>query len=609
MRFIPSDSQRRAICHKDGPLLVLAGPGSGKTAVIIQRLRHLIQIYHIPPEQILAITFTKAAADQLRHRFSLLTDRQYPQVTIRTFHSLFYLILKHTYGESVPRIADGRARMELARKVLAGDDQIPSQITVSSFLSTVSRIKTDLFKGESSCMTDAAIKSWMPVLFGRYEALLAENRLMDMDDILVNTRRLLRTCPHILSFWQRQFPYILVDEFQDISGLQFDSLYLLSGSAQNLFAVGDDDQSIYRFRGARPDLMLDFFRYFPKGDKMLLETNYRCPKKITRAAGRLIACNQKRYEKKIVSFQKEEGCLTVKEFASPRREAEYVVSEMTLHLERGGCLSDCALLFRNRRQAFLPAQLLLQHNIPFVMKEGLTGLSDHWIIGDLLAYVRIARNQESLREIMRIMNRPNRYLSREKICQLGDGCSLQAVKEAFYHDRKIVCAVDKWQRQNRILEVLPPYEALQYIRKEMGYESFLLEYGKMQRTDPAEYLEILEEFSLTVTGLSGWEEYDRLQCRGKSGSTQKNQDALCLSTIHGAKGLEFDKVYILDVNQGITPYQKDGVTEDPEEERRLFYVAMTRAKKELQLLYVKNKTLQPSQYLSEALENKRSVSR
>lgn len=439
---------------------------------------------------------------------------------------------------------------------------------------------------------------------------MAKKKLMDMDDILLKTKELLRTDRHVCEIWQRQFPYIMIDEFQDISPLQFDCMRLLSGSSMNLFAVGDDDQAIYRFRGARPELMLGFDSYFPGAGRILLETNYRCPKTVTDAAGRVIANNRQRFEKQIVAANRGGEKIVQKAFSSVQEEARYVAKWAERYIKCGAAPDQLAVLFRNHRQAASLMGQLTLHKIPYVMKEQMGDIFEHWLVRDLVSYIHIAEGRFTYGEFLSVMNRPNRFLSRERVAAAAKNgktrFSLDTLSRRLAHWPGDSGAIALWQEQNRLLKELPPYGAVQYIRRVMDYDGFVAEYAQRTGTELQEYTDILDDFASAVGSFSDWEQYrqflaDRKRLEKKK-TAKDAPDAIRLSTMHGAKGLEFDDVLILDVNEGITPYGRMGVIEDLEEERRLFYVAMTRAKKRLQLLFVKNEEqkLQPSRFLGEA---------
>ena len=609
MVFEYSDSQKRAIRHRDGPLLVLAGPGSGKTAVMAERVRCLITHYHISPRQILAISFTKASAMSLRERISRLTNGRYPQITVCTFHSLFYQILQYTYGSRLPRIAGGRQLQNIAEKILRTETTAPvSYGAVQDFLNMVSRIKAGSYDERRE---EQLYGNPLPeVLFSQYAMELLRQNLMDMDDILLKAKTLLGSQRETLAFWQSRFPYILVDEFQDISPLQFEGIRLLAGEKQNLFAVGDDDQAIYRFRGARPELMLAFSKYFPQAGQVLLETNYRCPRQIVKIAGSLIRHNQIRYEKKIRSGSEAEGELSVRGFPSAREEAVYVAEAAMAYIRAGNPPEEFAVLFRNHRQSGILTEQLILNKVPFVMKEKAREICDHWIVEDLLAYVGVAREdggEKAKAQLIRIANKPGRFLSRGVLEQLPEKADLKCLEKAVSAYPQCLWRIQEWMGQNALLRVLPPYGAVRYIRTVMGYDRYLEEYAQKNRLELSALTEIETEFEELVRSMDSWECFCDFQKEKKrQESRQENtKPGIRLSTIHGAKGLEFDTVCIIGVNEGITPYAKAGVVEDLEEERRLFYVAVTRAKKKLQLSFIKNteKKLQPSGFLIEALQD------
>ena len=412
----------------------------------------------------------------------------------------------------------------------------------------------------------------------------------------------------ILQAWQNKFRYILVDEFQDINQLQYDIVRLLAKPENNLFIVGDDDQSIYHFRGARPEIMLNFTKDYPEAETVVLNVNYRCTKRILGSAMNVIGENKTRFKKELSTPNPEGEPVSILEFPNPREEYMEITGELRRRLDAGDDLKDTAILLRTNQEAEGLVGALMERQVPFSMKETLPNLFHHWICRNMMAYMRLAAGQNCRKNFLEIMNRPNRYLSREALA-ISNELSFEQLKE-FYKNKDWMCdRITTLETHLRILKGLPPYAAINFIRKGMGYEEYLHEYARYRKIKPEELSEILDRLLESAKGINSLEEWEtyiedytkRLNEQAKK--QEKETEGVLISTMHGVKGLEFDRVYILNVNEGSIPYKKAVLEPALEEERRLFYVGMTRAKKKLTLCYVKRqyeKDREPSRFLKEA---------
>ena len=579
-----NDSQVKAIGHFNGPCLTLAGPGSGKTAVITERTKNLITKYHVNPSNILVITFTKAAALEMKTRFlSLMGNGSYP-VTFGTFHAVYFSILKHAYNYNANNIVREEQKYALMRELvqkhrLEYEDETEF---VSSILGEISMVKNTGVSIEHYYSTNCAENIFRRI-YGEYHEYLHQHKLIDFDDMLVYTYELFRERKDILSAWQRKFQYILIDEFQDINKIQFDIVKMLAAPENNLFVVGDDDQSIYRFRGARPELMLHFKDDYPEAEQILLDTNYRSQKEIVEASLRLIGCNKERFQKKIQANQEAGEPVEYAVFKSQREEIAKIIWDIQAHMDRGGRYEDFAILFRTNTQPQMLMEKLLEYNIPFRMKDNVPNLYEHWIAQDVISYIRIAMGERSRREFLRIMNRPNRYFSRDALDDAQ--VSFEGLRW-FYEEKDWMCdRIDKLEEDLNTLKRMTPYGAINYIRYGIGYEEYLKEYAQYRKIKTEELFEVMEELALSAKGFksfSDWfvhiEEYtQQLKEQAKKQASEKK--GITISTLHSIKGLEFDAVFLMDVNEGSLPYHKAVTESSIEEERRLFYVGITRARK------------------------------
>lgn len=602
-------SQIQAINHFKGPALVLAGPGSGKTTVITQRTKKLIEEYGVNPSNILVVTFTKAAAGEMKERFAKLMGKNLP-VSFGTFHAIFFKILKYAYKLEASNIVREEQVFMWLREILQEcrletEDEKELLAAVQSEISLVKgeRISLDYYYPKV-CSKEVFASFYMG-----YESRLRKNRLIDFDDMLVMTWELFTKRADILSAWQRKYEYILIDEFQDINRTQYDIVRLLAGEKKNLFVVGDDDQSIYRFRGAKPDIMLGFEKQYPQAVKIILEENYRSTQAIVEAAGKVINGNKKRFLKKIHTPNEAGEQVEVRVFPNSGMQNKELAKKIREYQERGTEYSEIAVLFRTNSDARLLVEYLMEYNIPFRLKETLPDIYDHWISKDIMTYMRIAMGSRARADFLKIINRPKRYISRE--CLDTPEFSFDRLISFYEEKRWMVERIERLEEDISFLQDMPPFAAISYVRKAVGYEDFLKEYAQNKRINVEELLLVLDELQESAEGFQTpeeWfghiEEYRReLKEQQERQKQEENPDAVVLSTLHGSKGLEYRVVFLTDVNEGVIPYKKAVLDEDMEEERRMFYVGMTRAKERLHIYYVKeryHKQTEPSRFLVEA---------
>ena len=602
-----NSSQKRAIAHLSGPMMVLAGPGSGKTSVIVERTAYMTGEGKIPSSSVLVVTFSRAAAVEMKERFLKFTGQSSTQVTFGTFHGVFYGILKQAYNLTSANILSEEEKNGILRELalnfggeLASEGDFTEEIAKEISMVKGNRISLEHYY--SSCCPDEVFRQ----IYGAYGNMLRERRKLDFDDMLLSCYELFDKRKDILRAWQQKFRYILVDEFQDINQLQYDIVRLLAEPENNLFIVGDDDQSIYHFRGARPEIMLNFTKDYPGAEKVVLDVNYRCSKRILDSAMKVIGRNKTRFQKELSTPNQEGEPVRLCEYANPREEYLSVTAELRKRLEQGENLENTAVLLRTNQEAEGLIAALMERQIPFTMKEKLPNLFQHWICRNLLAYMRFAQGERSRKLFLEIMNRPNRYISRDAVVS-GREISFEQLRD-FYKDKDWMCdRLTTMETHLRILKGLPPYAAINFIRKGMGYEEYLQEYALYRKIKPEELGEIMDRLSESAKGmntLKEWEEYIKDYTRKlEEQAGKQKKEGVQILTLHGAKGLEFDRVYILNVNEGSIPYRKAVLAPAVEEERRLFYVGMTRARKFLTLCYVKKqyeKEREPSRFLKEA---------
>lgn len=601
-------SQQRAIAHLSGPMMVLAGPGSGKTSVIVERTAYMTTEGGISPSNILVVTFSRAAAKEMKERFLNFTGQEYTPITFGTFHGVFYGILKQAYGFTAANILSEEEKSAILRELalnhggeLAEEGDFSEEVAKEISVVKGNRISLEYYY--SSCCPDEVFRQ----IYREYVKTCQARRKLDFDDMILYCYDLFDKRKDILAAWQNKFQYILVDEFQDINQLQYDIVKLLAKPQDNLFIVGDDDQSIYHFRGARPEIMLNFTKDYPEAETVTLDVNYRCSKRILYSAMQVIGTNKKRFQKHLQTPNPEGDPVKIREFENSREEYLEVVSELRARLEQGDKLEDTAILLRTNQEAEGLVGALMERQVPFNMKEKLPNLFHHWICRNILAYLRFAAGDESRKNFVEFMNRPNRYIARDAV-SLSPMISFDQLKD-FYKDKDWMCdRLTTLETHLRILRGLTPFAAINFIRKGMGYEEYLREYAEYRKIKPEELSEILDRLTDSTKGmdsLGDWEAYIEDYTRKLEEQAKKQEqerEGVLISTLHGVKGLEYDKVYILNVNEGSMPYKKAVLEPAIEEERRLFYVGMTRARKELDLCYVRQqheKKREPSRFLEE----------
>ena len=599
-----SQAQLEAIHHNKGPGLVVAGPGSGKTMVITQRVSYLVEEEKVLPQKIVVVTFTKAAATEMRERFYRVSDNAYKGVVFSTFHGIFYHILRHTYSMEDVGVASEQQKKKILREILEQLQQ-ESQLLeerVASILEEISKVKNNRVAIENFYSLEMGAEIFRQI-YHLYQDRLKKNRLIDFDDMLLLTYQLLRKYPKIAKAWQDRIDYLLVDEFQDINPIQYDILRILVEEKKNIFIVGDDDQSIYGFRGAAPEIMLRFEKDFPGTKIYYLSENYRCSGAITKGASRLIGHNQNRFSKDIYTQNPKGDLIYIHKFKDNVSECKWIVEDILAKKEE---VEEVAILYRTHVDAHIIAGMLMEYNISFSMKDRIPNIYEHWIAKDILAYIHLAMGEKRSKDMLRIMNRPLRYIKREAVG-----------REKFSFEEMLDYYEDVGWMQSRIEELMEDidflsgvevYRGIAYIRKGIGYDKYLEEYSKEKNIDLEELMNILRtihEQSRDCKTYEAWIDYIQTYQGELEKSYTKEEEWLSLSTLHGAKGLEYDEVYILDVNEESIPYKKADSRADIEEERRLLYVGMTRAKKRLHLSYVENHynhPLAPSRFLQEIIQ-------
>lgn len=601
-------SQQQAIRHKDGPMLVLAGPGSGKTAVITQRTKQLIEYENIDPSNILVITFTRAAAQEMKQRFLAATGEERTKVTFGTFHAIFFMVLKLEYHFDSGNIISEEQRYQFMREILSYHhlEYRDEGEFIGDVLTEISRVKNEQIPLEhfysSSCGEEVFRK-----IYREYDERLKRNRLIDFDDMLTYTYELFSQRKDILSAWQKKYRYILIDEFQDINLIQWKIMCMLAAPENNLFVVGDDDQSIYRFRGSKPEIMLGFQKIYPQAKIVNLEVNYRCEPPIVEAAMRLIAHNEERFPKKIRAGKSGKQKVRFQYFEDCYKENAFLAEDIRQTVQNGVPLSEIAVLFRTNMQPRALMEYMVSANLAFQTKDRIPDIYEHWIARDFFTYIRIAQGSDSRADFLSIMNRPKRYIGRDSLPD--ETVCFDEWMKLYEEQPWIAERIEKLWYDLKHLSRLSPYAAINYIRRGIGYDDYLAEYAEYRNANKEDFYEVADEILASAKGYRTFEEWFahieeyRQELKRLAQEKRRNQNAVTFATLHSAKGLEFTKVYLIDVNEGVMPYKKAVLKQDVEEERRLFYVGMTRAKESLTICSVKKmrgKEVELSRFIKEA---------
>lgn len=660
-----NEAQRLAVTHGEGPLLLLAGPGSGKTFTITQRILYLLE-KGIVPERILVITFTKDAAVSMQQRFRKLSPANLP-VNFGTFHSVFYHMLKESGSVRTEHPLNQSQKKKLLLPILkeySGEAfKELLQEDTSAILNAMSFYKNTLSMEEAAEKVPKEWREAFPAILERYEAARGRMGAVDFDDMVCECRRMLSEQPRKRQYWQNRFDHILMDEFQDINPVQYETVKLLAKPPCNLFAVGDDDQAIYGFRGAQPECLKRFGEEF-NARQLLLNINYRSCGEIITASGLVIGENKNRFPKDLQpapcskfpepvpeaehsrDSESEKNSEHNKNFGSeknpehnrnsgpekapehnrnsePEKNSEYnknfeyekipacklrdrdtapVVLQsfadresqygyLIQRLKESPYSDSYAVLFRTNAMMQGVASRLRRAGIPYLMKEKVQSIYEHFIVRDILSYLLLAQGRWSRERFLHICNRPSRYISREA---LANSESVRQVKACYAGMSKQFAALDLLERQLKFIGRASLKAAVTYICKVVGYEKYLKEQAQGHPDKWLEWQEMLEwvrvdagRFELAEEWLAAQEDYNESLRNGKKqADDSQNRGVVRLMTVHGSKGLEFDHVLIPDCNEKVFPHGKMPDRDTCEEERRIFYVAMTRAAKSLELLYL-----------------------
>lgn len=593
-----TENQRKAIEHTDGPAAVLAGPGSGKTFVITKRIHRLITSQGVEPAQILVITFTKAAALEMQERFFRLMENERPPVHFGTFHAVFYYILRQSAQYRGYTIITETQRRKLIRDIIHAHKRFLGlqEEDIEELLAEIGRRKAG--GNQAPPTIQKLCEEDFLFLAQEYQSYLREFLKFDFDDLADACLLLLQKDSGFLRRFQAQFRYILIDEFQDISPKQYEIMKLLAAPENNLFIVGDDDQAIYGFRGASPDSMQQFLKDYGKEKQILLDVNFRCHEKIVAAAAKVVSVNENRLPKEIRASHKQGvGMRLIHEKTEDDLREALILA--LFEEQAQGTLSDCALICRTNFDCGMWAQAFYEAKLPYTLKEKPRDRFAHFVIQDIRAYLALASGDHKRRHFLRIMNRPLRYMKRDSLPE--EWVEREALI-AYYKNVPGICEnVKRFYRDLDNLAGKRLHLQIHYIRNVIGYDAYLREkYGSEKAELFAKVGEEFEAFSRRFDTLRDMDDYiGQYREIIKEEKKEKEKEGIQILTMHASKGLEFPSVYIPDCNEGRIPLDKSKTKEAVEEERRMFYVAMTRAKHKLSLCYHNGKTGKdaPSRFL------------
>ena len=591
-----NENQLKAVNHLDGPCMVLAGPGSGKTRVITYRIANMVVNKNIKPTSILAISFTKASSIEMKNRaLSLSNDFRMNKVTYGTFHSVFFRILRYFENYNIESILDEKTKRIGLKNILKGlnIENADDDETIGQVINEISYVKNELmdkrdFKSEV-LTNDEFIK-----VYNFYEEYKQQMNKIDFDDMLIKTYELLKNNKAALDRVRSVYRYILVDEFQDINKVQFEALKLIANPSNNIFVVGDEDQSIYGFRGSRPDFLLEFEEYFSNTKKVLLDINYRSKGEIINIANRLIEKNTNRYEKVIKCGQGNGAKVNYISPEDSEEEAVYIAKDIKNKVQEDYTeYTDFAVIYRTNIQSRALVDVFMDMRIPFVVKDSIVTIYDHWAAQDILAYLRIGVNPNSNKDWIRIINKPFRYISKDNLNLIKDEPDFinSLINKCDLHPKQVK-TINDLDIDISYVKGLNTKNAISYIRTTLDYDRYILDYCANRKIKTNGLIEILNELESSATNFKTIQEYlehiERVKSEIVDNKNNKETDGVIFTTMHSAKGLEFKNVYIIGANEGTIPHEKSYEIDDEEkkndqieEERRLMYVAITRAEENI----------------------------
>ena len=597
--------QEKAISSQARAVLVVAGPGSGKTTVLTERLVYLLK-NAADSGSCLLLSFTRASSKEMALRFRKRgLSRVSPHFS--TIHALCLSLLKEGRGVGKENLVDLYEKMDWISRYFLEQGIAREEVEelLPNYCNQISSFKSITEEERLAFLREEKNENFLP-LFQYYEMMRKKRSKLDFEDLLIEVLLELQKNTDLAELWKRRYTHILVDEFQDLSLIQYAILKGLAERGASLFVVGDEDQSIYGFRGASPDILFRFEKDFPFCEKIFLQDNFRSKEEIVELSSRLIGKNKERFRKNLFGRQGRGGRAKYYIVESTAEEGRLIAEHVETCLKEGCCPEEIAILFRSKNQ--IPALLpeFLERNIPVVVYEEVNNVFQHFIGKDILAYLRLGMNPENGSDLIQILSKPYRGLRREKI--LHENAGLKDLRDSVKTGRehRVVAALEM---QLRTLSKLSPKEAVLFIRKEIGYEKYLEDFAKKKNRDFTEWWDSLEEITSMSENYPDLESFFRFITEFNRKALEKRRSeegkGVRFMTYHSAKGLEFDEVFLPDCIEGIIPDGRAKKQGELEEERRSFYVALTRARKGIHIYVTKtrySKKTVPSRFIPELLE-------
>lgn len=624
-----NDMQREAVLSTEGPVLVLAGAGSGKTTVLVNRIAYMIEKKNISPYNILAITFTNKAANEMKERISAMLGSVASNMWIGTFHSVCVKILRscidllgYSRDFVIYDSADAKTVMKECLKELNLDEKV---FPIRNMLSIISNAKNDML--DPATFENVYRNDYRMAIVAKayrlYQDKLKRNNALDFDDIILNTVKILSGNIDVLMKYQEKFRYILVDEYQDTNNVQYTLINLIGQGYENICVVGDDDQSIYKFRGANVGNILSFEEDYADTKKIMLEQNYRSTQNILDAANAVISHNKKRMGKSLWTDNGGGDKIQLFTAMNEYNEGRFIASEIKKHYDETASFADCAILYRTNAQSRVIEEMLMREAIPYRVLAGLR-FYDRKEIKDITAYLRVILNTSDDVSLKRIINEPKRKIgaaTMEKAQQLANAndCSVfeiisnaQDYPELKTAAKKLLEFVSLMNSLIKLKDNIPLNELVSRTMNDTGYMAMLMVDNTVENQTR---IDNLNEFMTVVKEYEKNPEFDgtlggfleNISLVSDIDAYDEDQDAAVMMTIHSAKGLEFPVVFLAGMEEGLFPGMRSiGSDEDIEEERRLCYVAITRAKKRLYITKTQSRTIygktlpaQPSRFVKE----------
>ena len=590
---VGNNEQNNAIMSEQVPVLVLAGPGSGKTFTIIQRIKYLIQNCNTDPSTILVLSFSKSAALELKTRFDKSVDNEFYPVNFGTFHSVFYHIIKDTNHFTNLNVITTPQKRKFIKSIIKNHSifDVYEQDLLDAIITNISSFKNNggLNWNEDNLMT----KDQFLLIYEEYQQILYSQRMIDFEDMMIRCHELLRNNQKILSYYREKFKSILIDEYQDINTIQYEIIKLLVYPNNNIFAVGDDDQAIYGFRGSKPEIMQLFQNDFTNAKIIKLITNYRSSRNIIDLADIIIRENEMRYPKEFIANNGEGHQVKVKKFQSKETERNYLISDLK-EKQQLNQLKETAILFRTNVEATYYSEILMQSNIPFFIREKPKNSYQSFIFQDLFHYIKLSESTHVFmpEDFFAVMNKPLRYLNRNAF--INDTITIEGLLRFYKEKTYMIPIIQKLDYDLKRMKDMNLFSKVNYIRKAIGYDDYLEDLSYRNHISVDNYkqeISIIQEkmnlFGSLEELISHMNKMELLESQLKyDNNNDRIKDGVNIMTFHSAKGLEYRNVYIPDCNEGIIPHKRSHGKQEIEEERRMFYVGMTRAKEELTILYV-----------------------